>query len=295
LKKDEQLVATLYGHKQNIVGFLELANGDLLSAAKDGIARRWNMKTGELIKEINTHTEEIVSLALLTNGNLAVASEDCVNILDLNTDRVVRSFRDEKDSYPDVLALSNNRVACIEVTGKVHIWNIETDEHLATPLKTASCLLELPNKQLVICREPGRITLHNATTYELIETLHGHKAVVWSLLLLSESEMASSSQDKTIKIWNFETGQRLRSLTGHVGECIHLSLLKNDMLVSAAFEDDNKIHLWKWKSGQLVKTIREDHEIRTFLALKESDYLATASSSYQNKKRSQAINIWKAV
>ena len=48
-----------------------------------------------------------------------------------------------------------------------------------------------------------------------IKTLAGHSYSVYCVKKLSDTLLASGSDDDTIKIWNFKTGERLRTLKGH--------------------------------------------------------------------------------
>jgi WD40 repeat protein len=64
---------------------------------------------------------------------------------------------------------------------------------------------------------------------------------VHSLAVLQNGYLASSSQDKTIKIWNADTGSLIRTLTGHTNNVWSLAVLQNGYLASCS--DDTTIKI----------------------------------------------------
>ena len=79
-------------------------------------------------------------------------------------------------------------------------------------------------------------------------TLVGHSDSVWSLQLVANNKLASGSEDKSIKIWNVETGVCIRTLTGHRETIYSLHLLSNNRLASETC--DKAIKLWNVDTGR---------------------------------------------
>ena len=56
---------------------------------------------------------------------------------------------------------------------------------------------------------------------KLLRTLRGHEDVIGRIAWSPDGRvLASSSEDETIRLWNAETGECLRTLTGHGGRCL---------------------------------------------------------------------------
>ena len=69
--------------------------------------------------------------------------------------------------------------------------------------------------------------------------------------------LASSSPDKTIKIWNLASGQLIRTLTGHSDSVNHVAISPDGRtLVSSS--SDKTIKIWNLASGQLIRTLTDN-------------------------------------
>ena len=69
--------------------------------------------------------------------------------------------------------------------------------------------------------------------------------------------MASCSFDRTIKIWNTESGECVQNLEGHSGGVFRLRQLESGELVSTS--DDNTIKIWNVEEGTCMRTILVGH------------------------------------
>ena len=75
-----------------------------------------------------------------------------------------------------------------------------------------------------------------------MKTLSGHNGKVSSLVQLKNGYLASSSGDKTIKLWELSTGQTVRTLEGHLDQVTSLVELNNGQLASGS--TDKSIIIW---------------------------------------------------
>ena len=64
-----------------------------------------------------------------------------------------------------------------------------------------------------------------------------------ALVLLSDGSLASGSSDKSIRIWNVQSGETMKILNGHNGAIFCLVALDNDSLASGSA--DKTIRIWK--------------------------------------------------
>jgi WD40 repeat protein len=85
----------------------------------------------------------------------------------------------------------------------------------------------------------------------LVSTLTGHSGAVWSVALSPDGQtLASGSADKTIKVWNLDTGQLRRTITGH-SDIIRSVTFSPDGQTLASGSGDKTIKLWNLQTGQI--------------------------------------------
>ncbi|MGB3203562.1 MAG: WD40 repeat domain-containing protein, partial [Crinalium sp.] len=79
-------------------------------------------------------------------------------------------------------------------------------------------------------------------------TINGHSESVCSIAISPDSQIVSSSNDKTIKVWDIKTGNLLHTLQGHsyFANSVVISL-DNQTIISGSL--DNTIKVWDIKTG----------------------------------------------
>jgi WD40 repeat protein len=101
---------------------------------------------------------------------------------------------------------------------------------------------------------PFDIHVYNINDGSLVSTLKGHSSFFNDLSQKNESDlMASSSDDRTVRIWNFTTNTLKFILKGHTNGVFSLKQISADLLTSASA--DSTIKLWKITQGELVKNL----------------------------------------
>ncbi|EXJ82723.1 F-box and WD-40 domain-containing protein MET30 [Capronia epimyces CBS 606.96] len=83
-----------------------------------------------------------------------------------------------------------------------------------------------------------------------IKILKGHSNGVMSLQVY-DNILATGSYDATIKIWNLDTGEELRTLKGHAMgiRCLQFD---DNKLISGSL--DKTLKVWNWRTGECIAT-----------------------------------------
>jgi WD40 repeat protein len=107
--------------------------------------------------------------------------------------------------------------------------------------------------------------------------------VIYSLVLLPNGYLASSSGDLTIKLWDMENGFVVKTLQGHKGVVYSLHTLPNGYLISICDYGEIKI----WNEGILIRNLVEpslhnDSFDMAILALLEDGLIASSASVNYN-------------
>ncbi|CAO3632054.1 unnamed protein product [Cunninghamella blakesleeana] len=86
-----------------------------------------------------------------------------------------------------------------------------------------------------------------------VRVLSGHTDGVMCVQFCDASNIImTGSYDKTIKIWNLETGQLIRTLEGHT-RCVRALQFDEAKLVTGAM--DNTVKIWNWYTGKCIRTL----------------------------------------
>ncbi|CAO3650428.1 unnamed protein product [Mucor hiemalis] len=83
--------------------------------------------------------------------------------------------------------------------------------------------------------------------------LTGHTDGVMCVQFCDASNiMMTGSYDKSICIWNLETGELIRKLTGHT-RCVRALQFDEAKLVTASM--DQTLKIWNWQTGKCIRTL----------------------------------------
>ncbi|KAG0164698.1 hypothetical protein DFQ28_009917 [Apophysomyces sp. BC1034] len=86
-----------------------------------------------------------------------------------------------------------------------------------------------------------------------VRVLNGHTdGVMCAQFCDTANILMTGSYDKTIRIWNLQTGTEIRRLTGHT-RCVRALQFDETKLISGAM--DNTLKIWNWHTGQCIRTL----------------------------------------
>ena len=95
------------------------------------------------------------------------------------------------------------------------------------------------------------------TEYKLIQTLTGHTNYAYSASYSPDGrKIVSTSADRTIKIWDANTGSCLQTLTGHTYNVRSASYSPDGRKIVSA-SADNTIKIWDANTGKCLQTLKE--------------------------------------
>ena len=109
----------------------------------------------------------------------------------------------------------------------------------------------------------------------LICTMEGHTSSVTAVALTADGHAVSASDDKTLKVWDLESGKLLRTLEVDVHDVNAVALTADGRAVSAS--GDHTLKVWDLESGHLVRTLEGHTESVCAVALTANGRAASAS------------------
>lgn len=166
----------------------------LFTGSKDRTVREWNLGTSQVIRKVEgVHSSSILSLCVHGSLLVSAGSDQRVGVWDLYRNQLSKVIRDHQDSVLGVRFDSRRLVSCSKGASPAALstnW-ILTIFHLDRTLRTY---------------------LFPSLTPHLV--LAGHRAAV-NAVAISEHLIVSASGDRSMRVWEAETGNLLRVFENH--------------------------------------------------------------------------------
>jgi WD40 repeat protein len=179
------LLWTLAGHSGGVTSVAVTPDGKhAVSGSSDNTLRLWNLETGQEMRKLEGHTDNVTSVAITPDGRKAISGsyDKTVIVWDLATGNMLGRLQGHADSITSIVVTpdSSKIISGADTyDSTLKVWNLETVNMLAIHSRnhtaSVSCIEIIPNQKRAI----------------------------------------SGSQDKTIKIWDLESGQLLDTFEGH--------------------------------------------------------------------------------
>ena len=141
------------------------------------------------------------------------------------------------------------------------------------------------NTKLAVASSIG-VWIYDKQTGKELDLLTGHTRPVYSLCFNPDgSELASGSNDKTIRLWDSNTGETKATLSGHTGS-VYSVAFSPDGKILASGSSDSTIRLWDPHTGK-IKTTLTGHKRSVYSVAFSPDGNTLVSGS-----RDEFIRFW---
>ena len=134
--------------------------------------------------------------------------------------------------------------------------------------------------------QPLKITLGKVS---LVNTLQGHENSVSSVAISPDSKtLASSGDNRTIKLWNLATGKQISSLNAY-SQQVNAVMISPDGKTLVSGNDESTIKIWDLATGKQIRTlIGHSDSVHSLAISADSQTLVTGSDD-------NTIKIWDLV
>lgn len=255
----------------------------LVSGGEDRVVRLWDVSTEDKsYRELTRHQHLVRTLAFNTQGTLLASGSYDGTVVIWNTTswKIVKTLKEDKslenENSGRVISVAfsqdSKKLAVSYYYGKkVSLWDIEQWKLITTISDFTERVRDVafcPNKDILAIsndstKEPV-IKLWDIEKRQDIRCLKGHTGPVWSLSFSPDGKiLASGSADKTIRLWNWETGESIE-LKGHEARIRSIAVSADGKIIVSG-SDDNTLRIWNIAilkgsiSGKCIKTF-EGHQ-----------------------------------
>ena len=226
------------------------SNGKRLIAASGiagsgGQATVWNAESFETLVQFNGHNDVMYDAVFSSNGKLATTSayDKTILLWDLESGKELRKLKGHNSAIYD-LAFTPDSKNLVSASGDhtIKVWNVGTGERLDTlgqPLKEQFATAVSPDGKLIAGGgRDNRLriwkleSIESPSTNPILFSRFAHEASIIRLKFSRDgSKLFSSSEDRTIKIWETESFLQVGVIENQAAICSAIAVSpKGDMI-----------------------------------------------------------------
>ena len=220
-------------------------NEVLISGEKDSTIKFWSLPDRELVCTLTGHQKAVNSVAVHPKGKL------------------IASASDDKT---------------------VNLWSVRSGKQFCTLRHTDNVIAVAFSPNGEVLASSGDINDKTVKLWFLSDnksiTLKGHSdwfGGVYAIAFSPDSKLiASGSKDKTIKIWQVDTGKEVMTLEGHNDDITSVAISADNKILASGSKDKT-LKLWALTTGKLISTINHPEKIQAVVYSRDR-ILATGCS-----------------
>ncbi|MCC0179484.1 caspase family protein [Waterburya agarophytonicola K14] len=254
--KSDNKIVNSYPHQAIVNSVSTTSDGKLLATGTvDGKINIWH-QNGILQQTLMGHNGSIINIKFIPDLN----QNGAYNLISTGVDKTVRIwqvFDHDRNGYEGIYSIvtspsSLDNYVTADWDGKINFWRKNSD-----------------SKQ------------------KLVKTISAHEDIINQIKYSPDGKIiASAAWDKTIKLWDAETGKLIDTLIGHQDGVNTIAFTPDSQTLISASEDKT-IKIWSiLDKTKLIKTL-EDHTDSIKAVTVSPDGQLIASGGYDNK-----IKIW---
>ena len=209
-------VYELNGPKSRISDLAFSPNGKRLASASDNEITLWDLSTGKQIRTMDFNRALVHLVFSPDDTRLAAMGDDGLRIWNAETGQEVRTLAlNNLNDVRKIVLGPEGEVATQHADGTIRIWDSASGE-VSTALNSNGPVLKFSRDgALLYSLNNRKMTTWDVRFARAGKLLIGHNGAIRSVAFSADGRLlASGGRDKTIKVWNVETGRAVENFAG---------------------------------------------------------------------------------
>ena len=181
---------------------VKLQDGRMLSGHADGTVILWS-SDNEILRTVADLDSLVTNISWNESLQLASVGLADGNVYTISLTEQKPSFVGTQRANVSGLVFIDDQTLATSGGDTVKLWDIKAGKQVGsfTPTQGEPMDLEVVGDLLVIAHENGVVTTRSLGDYQLVDTLRGHKGIVWDLAKIDENSVVSVGKDGQILVW----------------------------------------------------------------------------------------------
>ncbi|RLV94807.1 Pre-mRNA-processing factor 17 [Spathaspora sp. JA1] len=202
----------------------------------------------QVIHQFPAHDHGINKLALFPESGhllLTCGNDSLIKLWSVSTRELLRIFMGHSSAVKDITFNSNGTqfLSC-GFDRIVNLWDTETGEILHTYKLPAlpNCILFHQDKEFLVGLN-NNIIQHYDLSGQLLQTYDHHQGGINTLVHISTTTFMSTSQDKTVRMWNYGINIPIKTISSHLQHSMPTAVVHPTANYIALQSMDNSIRV----------------------------------------------------
>jgi WD40 repeat protein len=269
---------TLSGHSDWIYGVAFSPDGTrLVSGSSDGTARLWDVASGALLLTID-QPSGVSDADFSPDGRMIVtaAFDDAVRLWDAETGALLR----ELPGYVQAFVAFTPDGRYLLVSGGeegTSVWDVASWEQVRE-FPVGGFMAVSPDGRSVATSGPDHMVVWEVETGRELTRIGSEPIYYFPAFSPDGTELLTGTNEHTAVLWDIQTGERLRTFTGHTQGVLEVAFSSDGRYVLTSGED-RTARLWETGTGRQVRTFAGYGNTISAIAVSPDDrHIAIADS-----------------